>query len=80
MKQKLRNLKEWVTTYELFIAVGLLMIIAASIKLLGWLDYSSDVFWLIAGLALTVEGAILLKKQRMFNRKYKIVLRKEKQE
>jgi len=80
MKQKLRNLKEWVTTYELFIAVGLLMIIAASIKLLGWLDYSSDVFWFIAGLALTVEGAILLKKQRMFNRKYKIVLRKEKQE
>jgi len=80
MKQKLRNLKEWVTTYELFIAVGLLMIIAASIKLLGWLDYSSDVFWLIAGLALTVEGAILLKKQRMFNRKYKIVLGKEKQE
>ncbi len=80
MKQKLRNLKEWVTTYELFIAVGLLMIIAASTKLLGWLDYSSDVFWLIAGLALTVEGAILLKKQRMFNRKYKIVLRKEKQE
>lgn len=80
MKQKLRNLKEWVTTYELFIAVGLLMIIAASTKLLGWLDYSSDVFWFIAGLALTVEGAILLKKQRMFNRKYKIVLRKEKQE
>jgi len=39
MKQRLKNLRNLSTTYELFIGVGLLMIIAASIKLLGWLDF-----------------------------------------
>ncbi len=77
MKQKLKNLRSLVTTYELFIAVGLLMVIATSVKLLGWTEYSSDWFWFIAGLALTVEGMILLRKQRMFDRKYKVVLREE---
>ncbi len=75
MKQKLKNLRNLTTTYELFIGVGLLMVIAASVKLLGWVNYSSDLFWFIAGLALIVEGVILLRKQKRFNQKYKIVPR-----
>ena len=70
MKQKLKNLRNLTATYELFMGVGLLMVIAASVKLLGWTDYSSDLFWFIAGLALIVEGCILLAKQRRFDKKY----------
>ena len=77
MKQRLKNLRNLSTTYELFIGVGLLMIIAASIKLLGWLDFSSDFFWFVAGLALIVEGTVLLRKQKQFDSKYKVVLREE---
>jgi len=77
MRQKLKNLRNLTKTYELFIGVGLLMIIAASIKLLGWLDFSSDFFWFVAGLALTVERTILLRKQKQFDKKYKVVLREE---
>lgn len=72
---KLSNLRNLTTTYELFIGVGLLMVIATSIKLLGVVELSSDWFWFIAGLALTVEGIILLQKQKMFDRKYKVILR-----
>ena len=75
MKQKLKNLRNLTTTYELFMGVGLLMVIAASVKLFGWADYSSDLFWFIAGLALIVEGGILLAKQRRFDKKYKVVPR-----
>jgi len=75
MKQKLRNLRDLSTTYELFVGVGLLMVIAALIKLIGWADYSSDWFWFIAGLALIVEGAVLLRKQKRFDKKYKVVPR-----
>jgi len=75
MKQKLKNLRNLTTTYELFMGVGLLMVVAASAKLLGWVNYSSDLFWFIAGLALIVEGGILLGKQRRFDKKYKVVPR-----
>jgi len=77
MKRKLKNLRNLTKTYELFIGVGLLMILAASIKLFGWLDFSSDFFWFVAGLALTIEGTILFRKQRAFDKKYKVVLREE---
>jgi hypothetical protein len=59
-----------------FILVGLLMVVATSTKLLGHLNFSSDWFWFIAGLGITVEGFIMLGKERKFNRKYKVVERK----
>jgi len=64
-------------TYETFIFVGIIMVIGTLIKLLGYYDYSSDWFWLLAGVGLVVEGAISLAKQRKFDRKYKIVERKD---
>ena len=75
MKGKLKNLRNLTTTYELFIGVGLLMVIATSIKLFGVVELSSDWFWFIAGLALVVEGVMLLRKQRQFDKKYKVVPR-----
>lgn len=62
--------------YEAFIFVGILMAIGTLIKLLGFYDFSSDWFWFLAGVGLAVEGAISLNKQRKFDKKYKIVERK----
>lgn len=64
--------------YETFIIVGILMIIGTVIKLLGFADFSSDWFWLLAGIGLMVEGTISLVKQKRFEKKYKIIERKEK--
>ncbi len=75
MKQKLKNLRNLSTTYELFIGVGILMIIATLSKLLGLIELSPDWFWFIAGLGLIVEGMILLRKQKLFDKKYKVILR-----
>ena len=49
------------------------MTIGTSVKLSGLYDFSSDWFWLLAGLGLVVEGAISLVKQNRFDRKYKII-------
>lgn len=63
--------------YETFIVVGILMTIGTLIKLSGYYNFSSDWFWLLAGLGLVVEGSISLAKQRRFEKKYKIIERKE---
>ena len=75
MKKRLKNLREAPPSYELFIAVGLLILIATLLKLLGAVDFSSDWFWFIAGLGLIIEGMISFKKQKKFDKKYKIVLK-----
>ena len=62
---------------EVFIFVGIFMVLATSIKLLGIYNIDSDLFWFIAGVGLIVEGAISLSKQRKFDNKYKIVLKSE---
>ena len=63
--------------YEAFIFVGILMAIGTLIKLLGFYDFSSDWFWFLAGVGLAVQGAISLNKQRQFDKKYKIIERKD---
>ncbi len=63
--------------YESFIFVGVVMVILTLIKLLGFYAFSSDWFWLLAGVGLIFEGAISLIKQRKFDRKYKIIEREE---
>jgi len=71
MKESIKNLMR----YELFVVVGILMVIGTLVKLLGFYDFSSDWFWFIAGIGLTVEGLISLSKQRKFDRKYMIIER-----
>ncbi len=77
--EKVTNLvriESW-AKHETFIVVGILMTIGVSIKLAGKYDFSSDWFWLIAGLGLIVEGSISLTKQRRFDKKYKVIEREE---
>lgn len=71
---KATKLESW-ARHETFIVVGVLMTIGTAVKLLGEYDFSSDWFWLLAGIGLVVEGAISLVKQRRFDRKYKIIER-----
>ena len=72
MVNKVIGFENW-ATYETFIVVGAIMAIFTAIKLFWHLNFSSDWFWLLAGLGLVVEGSISLVKQRRFERKYKIV-------
>ena len=62
-----------IAEYEVFIVVGLLMVLGTAAKLFWHLNLSSDWFWLLAGLGLIVEGSISLVKQKRFERKYKII-------
>jgi len=59
--------------YETFIFIGIIMTIGTMIKLFGGYDFSSDWFWLLAGVGLVIEGCISLVKQKRFDRKYKII-------
>ena len=62
-----------IARYEFLIIVGILIVLGTLIKLLGFYNFSSDWFWLIAGVGLVVEGAISFVKQKRFDRKYKII-------
>ena len=63
--------------YEVFILVGLIMVIGTLLKLFNFIYFSSDWFWFLAGLGFVVEGFIALAKQRKFDKKYKIIVKKE---
>ncbi len=71
--EKLTDRFENLFRYDTFILVGLLMTIGTLAKLLGFWNISSDWFWLLAGIGLTVEGTISMIKQRRFDQKFKIV-------
>ncbi len=62
--------------YETLIVIGLIMSAMTLLKLLGYVDFSSDWFWFIAAVGLTIEGMIALVKQKMFEKKYRIIMRK----
>ena len=69
----------WITrfaVYETFILVGFLMAFMTLLKLLGYINFSSDWLWFLAGVGLVVEGAISLAKQRRFEKKFKVIERK----
>ncbi len=71
--EKIARPFENIIRYDSFILVGVLMTVGTLAKLLGIIDISSDWFWLLAGVGLTIEGIISLVKQRRFDRKYKII-------
>ena len=49
--------------YEVFILVGLIMVIGTLLKLFNFIYFSSDWFWFLAGVGLAVEGAISLNQK-----------------
>lgn len=72
--------KSWVdnfATYETFIFIGSIMAILTLVKLLGYLDFSSDWLWFLAGIGLVIEGSISLVKQKRFDRKFKVIERED---
>ena len=71
------NFEQQIARYETFIVVGIFMTIGTLIKLSGILYFSSDWFWLLAGIGLVVEGSISYVKQRRFEHKYKIITKEE---
>jgi len=62
-------------SYILVIVVGLLMAFVVFLKLVFGFNIDSDWFWFLAGLGVAVEGVISLEKQRMFNKKFKVIRR-----
>lgn len=65
-----------VGNHDAFIVVGFFMVVGTLAKLLGYIDFSSDWFWFLAGCGLVVEGLIMSAKQRRFNNKYMVVEKK----
>jgi len=63
--------------YEFFITIGAIIVIGSLIKLSGVANFSSDLFWFLAGLAFVIEGVIFQIKQKKFDRKYKIIEREK---
>jgi len=63
--------------YETYVILGVLLSLVVLIKILFKLNISSDWFWFIAGIALLLEGVLDLKKQTKFDKKYKIISKKE---
>jgi hypothetical protein len=64
-----------IAKHELFIIVGFFMAVLTLVKIFGVYEFSSDWLWFIAGMGLIVEGSISLTKQRLFDQKYRVVLR-----
>lgn len=63
--------------YESYVFVGMLLVIGTFAKLVLDVKIDSDWFWFIAGLALVLEGFLLLSKQKQFNKKYKVISKHE---
>lgn len=61
--------------YVLVIVFGVVMALLVLLKLIFGFDIDSDWFWFMAGLGISVEGFIAFEKQRMFDKKFKIVRR-----
>ena len=62
-------------SYFLVVVIGSAVAVGVLGKLIFGFDIDSDWFWLLAGVGLTAEGVIALKKQRKFDKKYKIIER-----
>jgi glucose dehydrogenase len=63
----------------LLVAVGIVMVVATSVKLLNFVEVDSDWYWFIAGLGFIVQGVLMSVKNKHFTKNYKI-LKRESQE
>lgn len=71
------KLESFSTKHELFLIVGVVMVVGTGIKLAGIMEFSSDWFWMVAGLGLVVEGLIMTGNRKKFDRKYKVVKKED---
>ena len=61
--------------HYLIIVFGTVMALGVLAKLVFDLNIDSDWFWFLAGVGVTIEGVIAYRKQKMFDKKYKIIER-----
>jgi hypothetical protein len=62
-------------SYFLVVVIGTAVALGVLGKLIFGFSIDSDWFWLLAGVGLAAEGIIALKKQKKFDKKYKIIER-----
>lgn len=67
------KLERFSTKHELFLIVGIIMVIGTGLKLSGLFSFSSDWFWMVAGVGLVVEGLIMTGNRKKFEKKYKVI-------
>jgi len=61
--------------YFLVIGVGVVLAVGVFTKIIFHFDIDSDWFWFLAGCGLVAEAMIAYRKQKKFDKKYKIVER-----
>ena len=62
-------------SFILVVLVGLAMILGVLAKSFLGFDIDSDWFWFLAGIGLAAEGIISFRRQKRFDKKYKIIER-----
>ena len=60
-------------SFGLVVLVGLAMAVGVLVKLFTEVDIDSDWFWFLAGVGLAVEGVVSFRRQKKFDKRYKIV-------
>jgi len=62
-------------SFILVILVGLAMVVGVLDKIIFSADIDSDWFWFLAGVGLAAEGVISFRRQKRFDKKYKVLKR-----
>jgi len=65
-------------SFLLVILMGAVMAFGVLAKKFFEFDMDSDWFWFMAGVGLAVEGVISMRRQRRFDKRYKVVQRESK--
>ena len=60
-------------TYVIIIIVGFFVALGVLGKLFFGFNIESDWFWFLTGVGLAFEGVVSFRKQKKFDRKYKII-------
>lgn len=58
--------------YEVLVLFGVLLIVGTLLKLIFSINIDSDWFWLLAGVAITIEGAINFQNKNNSTRNIKL--------
>jgi len=60
-------------SFVLVILVGVVMAVGVLVKILVRFEIDSDWFWFLAGVGLMAEGVISFRRQRRFDKRYKVL-------
>jgi hypothetical protein len=60
-------------SYVLIVVIGIVVSTGVITKIVFGFNIDSDWFWFLTGVGLAFNGIIALKKQKKFDKKYKII-------